>query len=308
MTNSQVLVFGSINMDLVATTSRLPRPGETIPGDNFSTIPGGKGANQAVALSRLGISTSMIGRVGNDSFGQDLLTSLKNNGVNTDGVLVDQQHHSGVAMITVVTGGENQIIVIPGANGKVNQEDLLRLKQQLPGTSFLLLQLEIPLNIVESAIKIAHQLSIPVILDPAPVCNLSLEIYPLLDIITPNATEAEELVGFPITNPDNAADAATILRQRGVKTAIIKLGSQGVYCDTAEEQFFVPVFQVEAVDTVAAGDAFNGGLTTALMQGLTLRQAVIWGAAAGAISVTKTGAQSSLPSRETFQAFLAKQM
>ncbi|NES87353.1 MAG: ribokinase [Moorea sp. SIO2B7] len=308
MTNSQVIVFGSINMDLVATASRLPRPGETIPGDNFSTIPGGKGANQAVALTRLGISTSMIGRVGNDSFGQDLLTSLKNNGVNTDGVLVDEKHHTGVAMITVVTGGENQIIVIPGANGKVNQEDLLRLKQQLPGTSFLLLQLEIPLNIVESAIKIAHQLSIQVILDPAPVCNLSLDIYPLLDMITPNATEAEELVGFPVVNPDDAADAATILRQRGVKTAIIKLGSQGVYCDTAEEKFFVPAFQVEAVDTVAAGDAFNGGLTTALMEGLPLRQAVIWGAAAGAISVTKSGAQSSLPSRQTFQAFLAQQM
>ncbi|UBF28106.1 ribokinase [Kovacikia minuta CCNUW1] len=305
MIQPYVVVFGSINMDLVAKTPRLPTPGETLLGSRFSTVPGGKGANQAVAVARLGIPTRMVGRVGGDSFGQALLTSLQAAGVNTDGVLLDASNHSGVAMIAVDDRSENHIIVIPGANGQVNEADVERLADRLPGAIALLLQLEVPLATVYSAAQAAHRAGVRVILDPAPASSeLPPELYSLVDIITPNAVEVEQLVGFPVTDTATAAEAANILHQRGVNIAVIKLGAQGVFCSTQEDSFFVPAFQVQAVDTVAAGDSFNGGLAAALAEGHAIRQAITWGAAAGALSVTKSGAQSSLPDRASFDAFL----
>lgn len=292
-------------MDLVTKTPRLPIAGETLQGSEFFTAAGGKGANQAVAAARLGISTYMVGRVGDDDFGQQLLSGLNAAGVHTDGILIDAAVSSGVAVITVDARGENNIIIVAGANGRVSQQDVERLSAVLSEAAALLLQFEIPLPIVLSAAQAAHQAGIPVILDPAPAkTNIPAELYGLIDIITPNEVEASQLVGFPVNGQESAALAAAELQQRGVATVIVKLGAQGVFCATNNETFFVPAFAIQAVDTVAAGDAFNGALAVALAQGHSLREAVVWGAAAGAICATQAGAQPSLPNRETLEVFL----
>ncbi len=299
-----IIVFGSINIDLVTKTPRLPAAGETITGYEFFTAGGGKGANQAVAAARLSSPTHMVGRVGNDDFGRQLLAGLQAAQVRTDGVLVDETTSSGVAVITVDDAGENNIIIIAGANGRLNETDVERLSSRLPGAAALLMQLEIPMPVVQLAAQAAHSAGVPVILDPAPAQDIPAELYPLIDIITPNHLEASQLVGFPVDGEEAAAKASAELRQRGVGSAIVKLGDRGVFCATAEETFFVPAFSVQAVDTVAAGDAFNGALAVALAEGHPLREAVVWGAAAGALSATKAGAQPSLPDRKTFEAFL----
>jgi ribokinase len=300
-----IIVFGSINMDLVTRTPRLPIAGETLQGYEFFTAPGGKGANQAVAAARLGISTQIVGRLGDDDFGRQLLAGLQAADVQTDGILVDESASSGVAVIAVDDAGENNIIIVAGANGCVNQQDVERLSDLLPGAAALLLQFEIPLPAVLAAAQAARQAGVLVILDPAPAKeNIPPELYPLIDIITPNEIEASQLVGFPVEGQEAAAKASAELRQRGVGTVIVKLGAQGVFCAAGAETFFVPAFSVRAVDTVAAGDAFNGALAAALADGRSLRDAVVWGAAAGAISATKAGAQPSLPDRKTFDAFL----
>jgi ribokinase len=300
-----IIVFGSINIDLVATAPRLPLPGETLLGHDFFKAPGGKGANQAVAASRLGVSTQMVGRVGAHSFSAELINSLQTSGVQVDNIFVDETVSSGVAVITVDDAGENQIIVIPGANGRVNSSDVERLSQLLPGSSALLLQLEIPIDAVLAAAKAAKQAGVTVILDPAPAqLELPAELYSLVDIMTPNEVEAGQLVGFAVDGEEEAKKAAAVLLQRGVKNAIVKLGTKGVVCATTTETFFIPAFTVQAVDTTAAGDAFNGGLAAALAEGHSLRDCVIWGAAAGALAATKPGAQPSLPDRFMFDAFL----
>lgn len=300
-----VIVFGSINMDLVTRTPRLPLAGETLQGYEFFTAAGGKGANQAVAAARLGISTQLVGRVGNDNFGHQLRDGLQAAGVHIDHVLLDDSASSGVAVIAVDDVGENNIIIVAGANGRVNQEDVERLTDLLPNAAALLLQLEVPLPAVLAAAQAAQKASVPVILDPAPARgDIPSELYSLVDIITPNEVEATQLVGFAVDGQETATRAAAELRQRGIGTVIIKLGAQGVFCATGSETFFVPAFSVQAVDTVAAGDAFNGGLAAALAEGLPLRQAILWGSATGALSATKVGAQPSLPDRETFERFL----
>ncbi len=300
-----IIVFGSINIDLVATVPRLPIAGETLLGHNFFQVPGGKGANQAVAMARLGISTQMVGRIGADSFGTELINNLQRSGVQTNNIFIDETVSSGVAVIAVDDRGENQIIVIPGANGRVNQEDVARLSHLLPNRTALLLQFEIPISAVVAAAKVARKAGVKVILDPAPAqSHVPDELYPLVDIMTPNEVEAGQLVGFSVNSEESAKEAAAVLLQRGVKCAIVKLGAKGVFCATAEESFFVPAFPIDVIDTVAAGDAFNGGLAAALHEGLSLHQAVVWGAAAGALAATKPGAQTSLPDRLTFDAFL----
>lgn len=300
-----VVVLGSINMDMVATTPRLPLPGETLTGLEFFTVSGGKGANQAVACSRLGVPTHLVGRVGGDDFGQSLLVSLQGAGVEIEAVLVDKFTSSGVAAIAVASDGENQIIVIPGANGRIDRTEITQLEKLLPTATLLLLQLEIPLEIMISAAQAACKAGVPVILDPAPMPQeFPPELYPLIEIITPNQTEASQLVGFAVTDQATATRAAQELIARGVKNAVVKLGDQGAVCATATDCFFVPAFTVEAVDTVAAGDAFNGGLAAGLVSGLPLRSALVWAAAAGAIATTKPGAQSSLGDRATLDGFL----
>lgn len=292
-------------MDLVARSPRLPIPGETILGHDFFTAPGGKGANQAVAVARLGIPTQLVGRVGNDNFGRSLLANLQSFGVQTEHIFIDENTSSGVAVITVDDAGQNNIIVIPGANGLIDETDVQRLKSLFDGAAALLLQWEIPLTMVELAASSAQKVGVKVILDPAPT-NLDApdDFYSRIDIITPNEIEASQLVGFEVNNYETASQAASVLLHKGVKTAIIKLGAKGVCCATTESTFFVPAFPVQTVDTVAAGDAFNGGLVAAITQGLDLREAVVWGAAAGAISTTKAGAMSSMCDRQTLDTFL----
>ena len=303
--NPSAIAFGSINMDLVATTPKLPVPGETLLGHNFFTVPGGKGANQAVALARLGVNTYMVGRVGDDSFGNQLLKTLLAAGVNIENVLVDENARSGVALISIDDAGENQIIVVPGANGCVDSTDVDNLNSLLPNCRVLLMQFEIPLPSILLAAQAAKRLGVKIILDPAPVLKeIPAELYPLVDVITPNEIEIGQLVGFAVNDLEAATRATNILLQRGVGCAIAKLGVKGVICATKEETFFVPAFPVETVNTVAAGDAFNGGLAAAMVEDLSLRQSVVWGAAAGAIAATKSGAQSSMPTKEVLIDFL----
>lgn len=300
-----VIVFGSVNMDLVTRTSRFPEPGETLLGSNFFTTPGGKGANQAVAAARLGLPTYMVGRVGSDAFGQELLASLRSAGVNTDYVLVDGANHSGVAVITVADGGKNQIIGVLGANGQVDATDVERMRPLIAKADALMLQLEVPVATVRLAARVAHAAGVRVLLDPAPVQTTDLDdLYPLVDVLLPNEVEASQLVGFTVDTPETAIRAAQVLRQKGAATVVVKLGAQGAVCVTADDTFFVPAFAVDAIDTVAAGDAFAGGLVTALVAEQSLRQAVVWGAAAGALATTKVGAQEAMSDRPTFDAFL----
>jgi ribokinase len=293
-----VLVFGSLNMDLVVQTPRLPLPGETLTGERFDTIAGGKGANQAVAVARQQVLTGMVGRVGADAFGQALRQGLMTDGVNVDAVQVDASAHTGIAAIAVADTGENHIVIVPGANGRVGSSDLATLQTLMPQAQLLLLQLEIPISVVIEAAKMAHDAGITVILDPAPVASFQPEsLYPFVDILTPNQVEASQLVGFPVETLEQAAAAIAALQQHGIATVIVKLGEQGVLCGTANEMFHIPAFPVTVVDTVAAGDAFNGGLAAALHDGKPLYEAVEWASATAAISVTQSGAQPSLPTR-----------
>ncbi|HIK15467.1 MAG TPA: ribokinase [Leptolyngbyaceae cyanobacterium M33_DOE_097] len=300
-----ILVFGSLNMDLVAHTPRLPQPGETILGSSFLTTPGGKGANQAVAAAKLGIPTQMVGRVGNDSFGQELLAALQAVGIETQGVLVDSEIHSGVAIITVSDRGENEIIGVFGANGRVDATDVERLQPLLSGVDALMLQFEIPLVAIQAAAQTAHNAGVKVLFDPAPVQTRDLaDLYPFVDYLLPNEIEAAQLVGFTVHDPETAQQAAIALQQQGVNTVVIKLGAKGAFCLSPEESFFVPAFKVEAIDTVAAGDAFAGGFAAAIVEGRSLREAVTWGNAAGALAATKRGAQAAMSDRATFDTFL----
>jgi len=291
-------------MDLVARTPRFARAGETLIGSGFSTVPGGKGANQAVACARLGASVRMVGRVGQDSFGDTLLEGLRSNGVNVEAV-VTMPGSSGVAAIEVEDSGENHIIVIPGANAAVGAEDLERLDRALEGAAVLLLQLEVPLGSVLGAARLARAHGVPVMLDPAPAQDLPPELYALCDLITPNASEAASLVGFALETETDVFKAGRELLSKGVREVLIKRGALGVTWMNAAGTRTLPALKVQAVDTVAAGDAFNGGLAAALAQGFSLEQALAWGLAAGALSVTKPGAQGSLPSRTEVRELLA---
>lgn len=303
-----VIVFGSINMDLVVQASRFPLAGETITGESFFEVPGGKGANQAVAAARLGAPTSMVGRVGNDKFGVTLLQGLRSHGIDTRGVSVDPEITSGLALIIVDSSGQNRIIVIPGANGRVGEKELDSLDADLEGAAVLLLQLETPPEVVTRAARIATGKGIKIVLDPAPVPAVALpaELYRLAGILTPNETEAALLVGFPLDTEKAVVEAGRILLGRGVETVIIKLGSRGIYWTDGKTTEFRPTFLVKPVDTVAAGDAFNGALAVALDEGKSFSDALDWGLAAGALAVTKSGAQSSLPDRAALLTMLAQ--
>lgn len=298
-----IIVFGSINMDLVTRAPRLPAAGQTISGTDFATIPGGKGANQAVACAKLGIPTAMVGRVGDDVFGDALRASLVNYGVDVSAV-ERSAGPSGVAAIAVDERGENTIVVVPGANGLVGEDDIARLETLLPRAEVLLLQLEVPLEAVLAAARAARAHGVTVILDPAPARELPPEIYPLIDIITPNETEATELVGFLVRDAASAGRAGAALLARGVGAAVIKAGGSGAYLVTRQGMEHLPVFSVVPVDTVAAGDACNGGLAAGLAEGMTLPAALRLGMATAAIAVTRHGAQPGMPSRAEVDALI----
>lgn len=298
-------VFGSLNMDLVCQAPRLPTPGETIMGTGFQTVPGGKGANQAVAAARLGAITSMVGRVGADSFGHSLVESLKEAGVETSAVRVDPDTPSGMASIVVDQRGNNQIVVVPGANGRVEATDVARLAARFQPGDFLLMQFELPLGAVLAAAQAAQAHSVRVMVDPAPArTDLPDHFYGLVDILTPNQGEASQLVGFAVEDLPSARQAAQILVQRGVEIVVVKLGADGAVVATGETCFHQPALAVDVVDTVAAGDAFNGGLAVALAENLALEPAVKFATAVAAYAVTQPGAQGAMPTRSQVQALL----
>lgn len=303
-----VVVFGSINLDLVIEVAHLPIKGETVIGDRFFSAAGGKAANQAVAIAKLGTKVSLIGQVGDDSFGRTLIEGLQTAGVNTDGITVNPHTYSGIASIVVDRQGANTITCAPGANNLVREPELEQLKKILPQAKIVLLELGIPIATVLNAAREAKAHDCLLILDPAPVKgNLPEELYGLIDILTPNEVEASQLVGFTVDGVTTAKQAASFLHQMGVKNVIITLGSQGSLYSNTTESFWVKPIDVPVVDTVAAGDAFNGALAAALASGKTLKEAVQWATVGGALAVTKTGAQSSLPNKESFQQLLNKQ-
>ena len=292
-----VVVLGGINMDLVTISPRFPQPGETVVGSRFLTYPGGKGANQAVAAARMGAPTAMVGRVGDDMFGLQLIDTLAAGGINVDGIAIAPDTTSGIAVISIDESAQNQIIQVLGANITCGEAEAGRVLLALADASTLLLQLEVSVDLSLQVAKDAYALGKAVILDPGPVRPIPPEFFPFCSVITPNETEAQALVGFPVVDATTAAQAAEQLLDIGVGVAVVKLGAQGVYYATADGGDFVTPFPVEAVDSVAAGDAFNGALAVSLAEGATLHQSVRMAAAAGALAVTKSGAQDSMPFR-----------
>jgi ribokinase len=303
----QVIIFGSINMDLVVRSTALPLPGETIHGQRFFTAPGGKGANQAVASGRLGVPTKMIGCVGDDVFGGTLRDSLSNNGVDTSGVRPVKDTASGVALITVAENGENTIVLAAGANAAVGEEELDALRQGLARavpSGVLLLQLEIDLKLVEAAAQMARDAGITVILDPAPAQPVPQGLMQCVTLLTPNESEAAALVGYALSDDEGIKRAAAGLLARGAAQVVIKLGKRGAYWTDGTADAWLQPFPVKAIDTVAAGDAFNGGTAAALALGKPMSEALRWGMATAAISVTREGAQQSMPTRDELDALL----
>jgi len=307
-TAPEIVVFGSINMDLVARTPRLPIAGETIMGTQFETVPGGKGANQAVAAARLGRSVAMVGRVGDDAFGIELRHRLREEGIECDCLSLTPNQSTGVALIEVDEAGENRIIVIPGANNQVNKTDAKHLAHYFDTAKVLLLQLEVPVASTIAAAALASSAGLKVILDPAPALpNLPEELGKQVSVLTPNRLEASQLVGFSIESLADAERASQVLRNREIHTVVIKLGEEGSLCVTPDEVIHTPSFPVEVVDTVAAGDAFNGGLAVAFAEGRSLRDSLRWATAVAAFAVTHPGAQFAMPNQSDLHAFFTMQ-
>lgn len=302
----KIIVFGSINIDFIARTSRLPMPGETIIGYDFQNLPGGKGANQAVACAKLGAKTMMIGCVGSDIFGDNIVTELKNSRVDVSLISRNNRVSTGIALITVNETGENSIIIIPGANGEVGENELMILESTLEKADILLLQLEIPIDAVLQAAILGKEKGAIVILDPAPAQKLPEELLRLVDIFTPNKIEAASLVDFNIDSWDKASRAAYTFLRRGVRHSVIKMGSKGVLLTSQKSKQIYPSIPARVVDTVGAGDAFSGALAVALSEGKTINEAVQWGNAAGAFAATKKGTQTAMPSRSELMVMLGK--
>lgn len=301
--NHCILVVGSSNTDMVIKTNHLPRPGETVLGGTFFMNPGGKGANQAVAIARLGGMVSFICKTGSDIFGHQSQQLFEEEGIDTSYIFSDPKNPSGVALISVDSHAENCIVVASGANANLLPSDLEKAEEAIEKAELILMQLEIPMNTVEFVAETARKRNKRVILNPAPAQPLSAELLSRLYMITPNETEAEMISGVKITDEVSARKAAQVIRKMGVENVIITLGSKGalVYSDSMVE--LVPAVKVEAIDTTAAGDVFNGALTVALSEGRDLKEAVGFACKASAISVTRVGAQSSAPYRSEVDIF-----
>lgn len=292
----KILVIGSSNTDMTVKSPRLPKPGETVIGGDFKMGPGGKGANQAVAAKRLGGDVGFVCKVGCDIFGDAAVTTYEKEGLDTSNILRSDKP-SGVALIFVDGKGENCISVASGANGDITPSDIESKAELIRRAGILLLQLEMPVESVLAAARIAHDAGVYVILNPAPACSLPEELFPLIDLMTPNQTESEFYTGIPVRDEAGAYAAATAFRKMGVGDIVMTMGGRGSMGFNAEGSFFTPARKVDVVDTTAAGDTFCGALAVALSEGKDLRPAVDFATSAAALTVQKRGAQESLPYR-----------
>jgi ribokinase len=294
-----IVVVGSLNMDLVARAPRHPQPGETVLGTEFHTFPGGKGANQAVAAARLGGAVKMIGRVGADLYGDTLIRTLTDNGVDTGYVERLGDVPTGLALITVDAAGQDTIVVVPGANGRLSPPDLLVVAPVFEDAAVVVLQLEIPFVTVAYAVDLARRHGARVILNPAPAQPLEAELLKGVDFLIPNQNELALLAG-----PGPMRDTARQLQASGVHSVVVTLGQDGALIVDAKGETYLPGHQVQVVDETAAGDAFVGAFAVAIAEGRSAREAARWGNAVGALAVTRAGAQPSLPMRAELRTFL----
>ena len=303
MSEQKILVIGSLNTDRVLRTGHLPLPGETVIGGTFFMNPGGKGANQAVAVARLGGRVTFVCKTGSDIFGHQACQIFMEEGIDASFVFSDTKNPSGVALITVDDRAENCIVVAPGANAHLTVEDLHRSVRAIEAADIVLLQLEIPMETVEEAAVMAHRLGKKVVLNPAPASELSSRLLGSLFAITPNETEAEKISGIRITDEASAEYAARRIASMGVRNVIVTLGVRGALVFDGEHCERIPAYEMQAVDTTAAGDIFNGAFVVALSEGRSLPEAVRFACKASAISVTRVGAQSSAPYRTEVDIF-----
>ncbi|HBU8851955.1 ribokinase [Citrobacter sedlakii] len=306
-TAGKLVVLGSINADHILNLETFPAPGETVTGNHYQVAFGGKGANQAVAAGRSGANIAFIACTGDDDIGSSIRQQLASDNINVDPVSVIDGEPTGVALIFVNGEGENVIGIHAGANAALLPARVEAQRERIAEASALLMQLESPIDSVLAAANIAHENHTTVVLNPAPARVLSDELLALVDIITPNETEAEKLTGIRVENDEDAAKAARVLHKKGIDTVLITLGSRGVWASVKGEGQRVPGFKVEAVDTIAAGDTFNGALIAALLEDKALSDAIRFAHAAAAIAVTRKGAQPSVPWREEIEAFLGQQ-
>ena len=302
---AKVVVVGSLNMDLVVCAPRIPHPGETVIGGEYYTAAGGKGSNQAVAAARLGAKVHMVGRVGRDELGVRLTETLEEAGVDHQFVVEDPRDSTGVALITVADSGQNTIVVAPGSNMRLSPDDVDAARGAIGEADILLVQLETPLETVTRALQIARAKGVKTILNPAPARTLPRDIFGLVDVLIPNETEAAILTGLSVGTQTEARTAGEVLRKQGVKTVVLTLGERGAVYVEARDVGALSAYDVKAVDTTAAGDAFVGAFAVATAEGKSLPEAIRWGNAAGALAVTKRGAQPSLPDRGALEEILA---
>ena len=303
---NKVTVVGSFMYDLVATASRRPKTGETLIGDSFGMFLGGKGANQAIAASRAGASVTMVGRLGNDLFGDQFLEKFSEEGIKTDFVIQDTENGTGVGMPLIDASGDNSIVIIPQANMALTVENIDKAESVIADSDVLILQCEVPMEANKRAAEIANKNDTLVILNPAPACEIPDAILSLMDLLTPNETETEILTGMPTHSNEQAIEAAHNLLSKGIETVILTLGSRGSFLLTEKMGKRIPAYSVDVIDTTAAGDAYSGALAASLAQGTHIEEAVKIANAAGALAVTKLGAEPSLPTIKTIDQLLVK--
>ncbi|MEA4974662.1 MAG: ribokinase [Paludibacter sp.] len=301
MNSKKIVVIGSCNTDMVVKSDRLPVPGETVLGGAFMMNPGGKGANQAVAIARLGGNVTFISKTGNDLFGRQSVEMYGDENIVTDYIFSDQHLPSGVALIMVDRNGENCIVVASGANGSLSPKDIEKARNVIESADILLMQLEVPMDTVEYAAKLAHEKGIKVVLNPAPAAFLSNELLKCLYAVIPNKTEAEMLSGIKVSDLETAKQAAEIIAAKGVDKVVITLGSKGALIKDGDVYSFIPADKVEAVDTTAAGDTFCGAFCVGISEGLSIEDAVRMSTKAAGITVTREGAQAAIPYRKEIQ-------